>query len=139
MNRRVILTIVLAFAFSASACKKSDPKPGTTQTPSTGSETKAAGGDMAAAMTLYKQRCSTCHGDSGKGDGPGAVALNPKPRNYADAKWQASITDADLAKVIVEGGPALKKSPLMPPNPDLKAKPEVVNGLVKYIRSFAKK
>ncbi len=106
--------------------------------PAAAQPTAAAAGDAAAeAKSLFKTRCVICHGENGKGDGPTAAALNPKPRNYTDAAWQKSVTDADLAKIIVEGGQAVGKSPLMPANPDLKAKPEVVNELVKIIRSFA--
>lgn len=96
-----------------------------------------AGGDPAAeAASLFKTRCVVCHGENGKGDGPTAAALNPKPRDYTSAEWQKSVTDDELTKIIVEGGPAVGKSPLMPANPDLKAKPEVVKEIVKIIRGF---
>ncbi|HET6344418.1 MAG TPA: cytochrome c, partial [Myxococcota bacterium] len=62
----------------------------------------------------------------------------PKPRNYSDAAWQASITDEQLKKTIVEGGAAVGKSMMMPPNPDLRDKPQVVDELVKIIRGFKK-
>lgn len=78
-----------------------------------------------------------CHGQSGKGDGVGAAALNPKPRDYTNAEWQKSVTDEDIAKIIVQGGAAVGKSPNMPSNPDLASKPQVVQGLVKVVRSFA--
>lgn len=93
---------------------------------------------MAAAQTKYDSTCATCHGTTGIGDGPGAVALNPKPRNYTDKAWQKSVTDEYLAKAIVGGGPAVGKSALMPPNADLADKPEVVKGLVAIVRGFAK-
>ena len=31
---------------------------------------------------LFKTYCSTCHGESGKGDGVAAAALNTKPRDF---------------------------------------------------------
>lgn len=49
------------------------------------------------------------------------AAAGPVP--YTDAAWQASVKDDDLRKVIVKGGAAAGKSALMPPNPDLEAKP----------------
>jgi mono/diheme cytochrome c family protein len=85
---------------------------------------------------VFKTRCVMCHGESGKGDGPAAVALNPKPRNYTDAVWQKSVTDEQIKKTITEGGAAVGKSPLMPAQSDLKQKPEVLDGLVKIIRAF---
>ena len=97
---------------------------------------EAAADPHAQAEQVFTQRCSVCHGMSGKGDGPGSVALNPKPRNYTDAAWQTSVTDDYIAKVIVEGGAANGKSPLMAPNADLKDKPDVVKELVKKVRSF---
>ena len=85
----------------------------------------------------FKRQCSACHGDSGKGDGPGAAALDPKPRDYSDAEWQASVTDEDIKKAILGGGMAVGKSPIMPGAPDLKSQPELLDGLVKKIRSYA--
>ncbi|MBI3784416.1 MAG: c-type cytochrome [Deltaproteobacteria bacterium] len=97
----------------------------------------------AAAMTeakdIFANRCSTCHGPGGKGDGPAGAALNPKPRDYSDAAWQKTVTDDQIEKIILEGGPAVGKSPLMPPNPDLTAKPQVVKGLRSIVRSFGEK
>lgn len=91
------------------------------------------------ALNLFKTRCAVCHGEGGHGDGPGAAALNPKPRNYADAEWQKSVTDEQIKNTIVHGGAAVGKSPIMPANPDLNQKPEVVAELVKIVRNFAKR
>ena len=90
------------------------------------------------AEKVFTTRCAPCHGASGKGDGAAAAALNPKPRDYSDKAWQATITDEAIAKAIVSGGPSVGLSALMPPNPDLANKPEVVNALVAKIRGFAK-
>jgi mono/diheme cytochrome c family protein len=90
----------------------------------------------AEAEQIFTQRCSVCHGMGGKGDGPGAAALNPKPQNYTDPKFQAEVTDDTIAKAIVEGGASVGKSPLMAPNADLKDKPDVVKALVAKVRSF---
>ncbi len=98
----------------------------------------AAAQPTVSADTYYSQKCMACHGESGKGDGPGAAALDPKPRDYTDAAWQDSVTDEDLKKVIVSGGMAVGKSPLMPGSPDLKDKPELVDALVKKVRGFKK-
>lgn len=101
---------------------------------------KAAGVDdaaMAEAKQVYATRCATCHGPEGKGDGPAAAALNPKPRSLSDAEWQKSVTDEHIAKVTVKGGEAVGLSVMMAPNPDLESKPKVVDGLVKIVRGFA--
>jgi len=39
---------------------------------------------LAAGKAIYDEKCAACHGPSGKGDGPAASALNPKPANLAD-------------------------------------------------------
>jgi mono/diheme cytochrome c family protein len=99
----------------------------------------AAGGDATAeAKQIFQTRCTPCHGAEGKGDGAAAQSLPVKPRNYTDKEWQKNTPDDAIAKIIVEGGAAVGKSPLMPPNPDLKDKPEVVKGLVQIIRDFGK-
>ncbi|HRC57938.1 MAG TPA: hypothetical protein PKU97_18560, partial [Kofleriaceae bacterium] len=77
-------------------------------------------------------------GPTGKGDGQASAALNPKPRNYSDKAWQASVTDDDLRKTILLGGPGGGKSPTMPGQPQLKDKPAVLDALVVMIREFGK-
>lgn len=99
--------------------------------------TPAAGVASEEAKNLYQMRCAICHGQSGKGDGAGAASLDPKPRDYTNKEWQASVTDEDLKKIIVGGGQSVGKSPIMPPNPDLGQKPELLNGIIAIIRGFA--
>jgi len=89
-----------------------------------------------AAKKYFTQNCVVCHGADGKGDGPGAANLTPKPQNYTDPKWQAKVKDDELKNAIVKGGAAVGRSPIMPAHPDLKKKPEVVDALVKLIRGF---
>jgi mono/diheme cytochrome c family protein len=119
---------VLAAVPVLGGCSKSD---------SGGSAAAAAAHAVATpeAQTMFKSRCTPCHGDTGHGDGPGAIALNPKPRNYTDATWQKSVTDEQIRKTILYGGAAVGKSPAMPANPDLDGKPEL-DGLVAVVRNF---
>jgi mono/diheme cytochrome c family protein len=91
------------------------------------------------AKTVYANQCAMCHGPNGKGDGVSASALAVKPRDYTDAKWQASVTDDELKKIIVLGGKAVGKAEAMPPNPTFEGKPELLDGLVKIIRGFGGK
>lgn len=90
----------------------------------------------AEAEELFTGLCATCHGTTGMGDGPAAAGFPIKPRSYADPEWQKSVTDKQIADVIVNGGPAIGKSPLMPANPQLASKPAVVQALVERIRTF---
>jgi len=36
----------------------------------------------ADGQAIYAQRCAICHGAEGDGNGPGAVNLDPKPRDF---------------------------------------------------------
>lgn len=90
------------------------------------------------AEELFSTRCMTCHGPQGHGDGPASAGLTPKPRNFSDKTWQATVTNAHIENIILNGGMAVGKSPAMPPNPDLLPKPAVVKGLRAYIRNLGK-
>jgi mono/diheme cytochrome c family protein len=101
-----------------------------------GDKTDAA--EVAAeANKIWNERCVTCHGADGGGKGPGATALAVKPRSFKDPKWQASVDDARIKTVIVDGGIAVGLNEAMAPNPDLKDKPAVVDQLAKKIRKMA--
>lgn len=128
-NALILLLVTAACSKNSSeAPPEPDPQP-TTSAPS---------GDAAArAQTIFQQRCVPCHGASGTGDGPASASLTPKPRNYTDAAWQASVDDAYIEKIIKLGGASVGKSPAMPNNPDLP--PEVVSALKDVVRSFNKK
>ncbi len=90
--------------------------------------------DAAAAKADYDKLCASCHGATGKGDGPTGAAFPTKPRSFGDAAWQASVDDARLSKAITGGGAAVGAAPFMPPFPSLK--PDQVANLVALIRSF---
>ena len=142
MRTHHVALALAAAALRALACSKSSTSTGPTAAPEeqggTTQTTSAGKVDMTAAREVFNSRCSACHGTSGRGDGPGAAALTPKPRNYTDATWQASVSDEQIKKTILLGGAAVGKSPIMPGSPDLDSKPEVVDGLVKIVRSFGK-
>ncbi len=93
----------------------------------------------AEAKEIFSTRCATCHGPQGKGDGPAGAALNPKPRAFSDPAWQKSVTDEHIEKIIVGGGTAVGKSAMMPPNPDLASKPDVVKALCAHVRELGGK
>ncbi|MGH9194534.1 MAG: c-type cytochrome [Acidimicrobiia bacterium] len=72
----------------------------TTTTPPPADTAQTASSDGAQ---IYVARCVLCHGPQGRGDGPGAAGLNPKPRNHTDAAYMNSRTDEDLLSVIRDG------------------------------------
>lgn len=93
-------------------------------------------GDPKAGKARYDLLCSSCHGATGKGDGPAAAALSPKPRNHADGKYMNALTDKYLFDIIKGGGAGLGKSPLMPPWASQLNDQDIWN-VVAYIRTLA--
>jgi len=76
---------------------------------------------------VYAQQCAACHGTAGHGDGPAAVAFDPRPGDFADATFWAERTDMQIDSTITVG----KGS--MPPMGDGLA-PEVRQALIEYLR-----
>jgi len=129
---------LLLAAATAAGCSKPaptpEPKPTVTAAPTPAAVVPAS--PASEAKEVFAKKCVVCHGDHGLGDGPGGAALDPKPRKFSDAAWQTATTDERIAKVIVQGGPAVGLSPGMAANPDLANKPEVVQELVKIVRHW---
>jgi cytochrome c553 len=90
------------------------------------------------AADIFESRCVACHGPEGRGDGPAASNLNPKPRDFHNRKWQKSIDDATIARAIVYGGSSVGVSGQMASNPDLEDEPGVVAALVEHVRGLGK-
>ena len=57
---------------------------------------------IALGQKLFAGNCLTCHGPAGKGDGPGAAALEKKPADLT-ARIKAGATDGELFWKISEG------------------------------------
>lgn len=62
---------------------------------------------------IYKEYCSQCHGAEGKGDGPAASGLSPKPAVHANMPFE-KLPIEYLYNVINHGGPSVGKSANMP-------------------------
>ncbi len=94
------LLAVLLIAFAAVAnCKKKKAE-----------DTAMSGGsglseeDSSKAKKLYDGTCVACHGANGKGDGAAGMALNPKPRNFADVdKYKQGATAEAIAATLEKG------------------------------------
>lgn len=78
---------------------------------------------------LYKRQCAACHGDTGKGNGPAASALSPRPANLTDPKRMDQFSDADLLALIANG------KGVMPAFAAL-LKPDELKAVVEYVRSL---
>jgi mono/diheme cytochrome c family protein len=55
-----------------------------------------------AIASLWAMRCGTCHGEAGRGDGPGRPPGVALP-DLGDPAFHAARSDAQLASVIREG------------------------------------
>lgn len=99
--------------------------------------TNAIAADASAGKAKYQQFCSACHGQQGKGDGPGAASLNPKPQDHTNKEHMSKLTDDYLFKIIKMGGGAVGKSPTMPPWGGALSDADIKN-IVAFIRTLAK-
>ena len=141
MTRSGILIFTLSLG-ALVACGGSESKQTTATAASTESTASAAApatpaepaGDVAHGKELFSQNCITCHGPAGKGDGPGAAALNPKPRNFTDVAYMDKLTDTDIRNTIKYGG-SIKGMPQMPSNPQYNDAD--LASLVAYVRTFS--
>lgn len=111
---------------------------------SLGLDTVALGQSAEQANTslgksIYEAKCVECHGQEGKGNGPAAAALNPRPRDLTAGKFKfrssesGSIpTDDDLLNTIQNGlhGTAM---------PDWKPflNSDSLKALLAYVKSFS--
>ncbi len=90
----------------------------------------------AESEKIFQFYCSQCHGLTGKGDGPNVTKDFPvSPRNFTNAEEMNKLSNADLKNVILDGGPSVSKSPMMPPWGKTLSEDEV-DGLVKHLRTL---
>jgi cytochrome c553 len=138
--KRHLLVIVTVLALAACGNKDAAPSEPDLPAGSAAAAPPAASASKTAfeARRVFQTLCATCHGSEGKGNGPASSGLDPKPRDYTDKAWQATVTDDQLRQIITLGGQAVGKSAVMPGSPQLKGQPEVVDELVKIIRAFGK-
>lgn len=99
--------------------------------------TAAEKGDAAKGKTIYTNLCASCHGNGGKGDGPAAAALNPKPKDLTDKAYMSKLDDKFLFNIMAKGGAAVGKSPLMPPFSG-GLKDQDIRDVIAFLRNLAK-
>ncbi|MGQ0647979.1 MAG: FTR1 family protein [Gemmatimonadaceae bacterium] len=59
--------------------------------------------DLAEGRTLYDANCASCHGATGKGDGPRAAGLVPPPPPLGDAQAMADVAPALMYRILSVG------------------------------------
>ena len=59
--------------------------------------------EYAKGKKLYSDKCQICHGVNGKGDGPAASGLSPRPANFTDPRfWQGNV-DKKITNTVENG------------------------------------
>lgn len=87
-----------------------------------------------AGSQLNEQYCSRCHNPESTAERvSNSDNLEVKPHPFTDGETLNKMSDADLNSIITFGGPALNKSPLMPPYGYTLTKPQM-QALIAYIR-----
>lgn len=105
--------------------------------------TPVAGGGGAAAnpvtveqaRSLYNVNCARCHGAGGKGDGPDSQDLGAMVPDFTDKNFQKWRSDAEIMAALKGGGPAVGRSPMMPPWEGVLSAAEMT-AMKDYVRSF---
>jgi len=80
---------------------------------------------------LFKRQCVACHGDSGEGNGPAAVAFNPKPADLTDGKVIGALTDDELVGILSGGKGSMPAFSAL-------LTPDQIRTLVGYIRTLSR-
>ena len=117
MRRRNFFILLAALGWSLGASTPDQPQPSPAGSPEQG-------------KPIFEVRCVACHGPQGRGDGPNAAFLSPRPANLISAATSVK-SDSELLAVIAEGRPRTA----MPAWKDLLSEQERRDVLA-YIRSL---
>lgn len=82
--------------------------------------------------SVYDAKCVACHGASGKGDGPAALALEKPPPDFTTADFWKGLSDDHIRTILTSGTPGgtMRAFPI---------KPEQMDALLVYLRTFQPK
>lgn len=54
---------------------------------------------------LFQVNCASCHGPTGRRDGPRAAELNPRPRNFHQEKFRYGALGSQIFNTVTNGSP----------------------------------
>lgn len=100
------------------------------------------GADLAAGtpagQRVYAQRCAVCHGPDGRGNGPAAPSLIPRPRDFTQGQFKFKSTavgklptDDDLIRIVTNG----LQASTMPAWKDILT-PDEIRAVVAHVKGF---
>jgi cytochrome c oxidase cbb3-type subunit 3 len=92
--------------------------------------------NQAEGKKLYLSYCTSCHGDTGKGDGMAGSSLPVKPADHTNGAVMNKLNDTFLINIISKGGSGVGKSSFMPSWGGALTDQQI-RDIVAYIRSIA--
>jgi len=101
-------------------------------------KTPVTGADPDQGAHWFSFFCVHCHGWTGKGDGPTAATLDPRPRNLTNGKYANYVSNLDIFRVVKGGGAARNLAEAMPPWGNVLQDQDIWN-VVAFIRTLADK
>lgn len=150
-SRRAVLLLMLATLLLLDLARSAYARVGYAQPLQTWQPDPAVYADLAwppgadlpasapAGQRLYIQHCAVCHGPDGRGNGPAAPSLIPRPRDFSLGQFKYTSSppgqppsDADLSRVISGG----LQASAMPGVGDLLSEDDI-RALVGVIKSFS--
>ena len=121
------LVAVVALAAAVHFTVHAQPAPGAPATPA------------APGKSIYDSKCAECHGPSGRGDGPAAMFLSPRPRDFTRGSYKLRSTDTgnlptddDLVAAVTHGLPGSS----MPGWKGLLTESDIT-AVVAYVKAFS--
>ena len=68
-----------------------------------GSAAPAVGDELAEGRSLFEAKCQICHGANGRGDGPAAAAMNPRPADFTNPAFWKNDADKKIKQTVTNG------------------------------------
>lgn len=130
----MVVVILVLSALVLSACGGGT----TADTPNIPAEyagkTNPLGSDAATAgKAIYDVQCASCHGESGKGDGPAGKALTPPAANLVESN--TNYGDDYLYFRVAEGGAMDPYNSSMPPFKNVLSEDEIWQ-VIAHVNTF---